>query len=518
MEEILAKALADAQKRVDALEQQLATNRLSTELAKFKSKKVDQQPKVNVHVFAYEVKPEFLINNLTLETFDSISDQIIEWANESEKEKDGRTLIQVLRLVFEKAIDDATWSEMYARLCRKMLEQISPKVQDDGIKNADGKPIAGGHLFRKYLLNRCQEDFERDWVNKETTAAAAATKASEDQAAKEIDLYYDEYYAAQKATNKRRGLGLIKFIGELFKLQMLTERLMHECVKKLLGNVEDPEEEDIEWLCELLTTVGQMLDTTKARAHMDVYFGRMKELTKSPNVSSRMQLMLQDIIELRERKWTTRNTVAAPTTIAKIHEAVRAFLIQVFYLFSHKIFSIGCQGEGRAREGVLQPNEATCLVDEEDVTEEPEQEMSEEEAKKKIGEDTKEFFAARSLDGAEAYFSKLPSSHHHSLVDKLVSFAIESKPADATLVGDLFLRASSKKLCSSSAFEAGFISVAEFLDDILVDAPKATDLLATMIKGAELSEEQRTNISSKSAEYGTSFFSFHHRLHLHMPC
>ncbi|KAE9382460.1 hypothetical protein BT96DRAFT_1010608 [Gymnopus androsaceus JB14] len=153
-----------------------------------------------------------------------------------------------------------------------------------------------------------------------------------------------------------------------------------------------------------------------------------------------------------------------------------------------------------------------------DVTEEPEQEMSEEEAKKKIGEDTKEFFAARSLDGAEAYFSKLPSSHHHSLVDKLVSFAIESKPADATLVGDLFLRASSKKLCSSSAFEAGFISVAEFLDDILVDAPKATDLLATMIKGAELSEEQRTNISSKSAEYGTSFFSFHHRLHLHMPC
>jgi hypothetical protein len=75
-------------------------------------------------------------------------------------------------------------------------------------------------------------------------------------------LYSEEYYAAQKA--KRQGLGLIKFIGELFKLQMLTERIMHECVKKLLGNVENPEEEEIESLCKLLTTVGQILDTNQS--------------------------------------------------------------------------------------------------------------------------------------------------------------------------------------------------------------------------------------------------------------
>ncbi|KAK0195854.1 hypothetical protein F5146DRAFT_1027372 [Armillaria mellea] len=221
-----------------------------------------------------------LLNKLTMEKFDSISDQIIAWANKSEKEKDGRTLIQVIRLVFEKATDEATWSEISV-----------PKVQDDGIKNAEGKPIAGGTI----------EDFER--------AAAAASKAIEDQAVKaaaekkgdgeeEIALYSEEYYTAQKA--KRQGLGLIKFIGELFKLQMLTERIMHECVKKLLGNVENPEEEEIESLCKLLTT---------ARAHMD-------ELTKSLN------FMLQDILELRERKWVSRNAVAAPTTIAQIHEAV----------------------------------------------------------------------------------------------------------------------------------------------------------------------------------------------------
>jgi translation initiation factor 4G len=100
---------------------------------------------------------------------------------------------------------------MYARLGRKMMEQISPKVQDDRIKNNEGKLITGGQLFRKYLLNRCQEDFERGWVAKEATAAA--TKAMEDEAVKaakekkedqkeETALYSEEYYAAQKA--KRR--------------------------------------------------------------------------------------------------------------------------------------------------------------------------------------------------------------------------------------------------------------------------------------------------------------------------
>jgi len=146
------------------------------------------------------------------------------------------------------------------------MEQISSNVQDDDIKN---KPIAGGKLIRKYLLNRCQEDFERGWVAKETTAAIAASKALEDEASikaandstkengkeEEVVLYSNEYYAAQKA--KRQGLGLIKFIGELFKLQMLTAHIMHECVKKLLGHVDNlPEEEEIESLCKLLTTVG----------------------------------------------------------------------------------------------------------------------------------------------------------------------------------------------------------------------------------------------------------------------
>jgi translation initiation factor 4G len=167
---------------------------------------------------------------------------------------------------------------MHARLCRFLVERISRDVRDEGIHSADGKPIAGGNLFRKYLLNWCQEDFERGWSAQEAANRAAASKAQDDRT------------AYQRA--RRRHLGLVKFLGELFKLQMLTERIMHECIKKLLVNIGNPEEEEIESLCKLLATVGQVLDTPKARNHMNIYFDRMQELAVSGQVGSRIQCML----------------------------------------------------------------------------------------------------------------------------------------------------------------------------------------------------------------------------------
>ncbi|KAJ8595438.1 hypothetical protein M405DRAFT_355671 [Rhizopogon salebrosus TDB-379] len=86
---------------------------------------------------------------------------------------------------------------------------------------------------------------------------------------------------------------------------------------------------------------------------MDVYFARMKELGKSDNVSARMQLMLQDVIELRERNWGSCDAVVARATIAAVHEAVRWIDI-----FSQSYFIdadvTDCQGYNSCGEGVLQ--------------------------------------------------------------------------------------------------------------------------------------------------------------------
>lgn len=238
-------------------------------------------------------KVRALLNKLTMTKFDSISDQIIEWANESETPKDCRTLVQVTRLVFESVIK-AGWPEVHALLCRKAMENISPNVQDDGILGTDGKPVTGGQLFRKHILRRCQEELERGWA----AADAAATEVSEDPAIKktaetpeEVKFYSDQFYATQKA--KRQDLNLVQFFGELYKMQMLTERIMHECIKKPFARVGCPRVEEIERLCWLLTTVGKLLDSSKAHAHMDIYFVRIKELRENSDLTLRMQFMLQ---------------------------------------------------------------------------------------------------------------------------------------------------------------------------------------------------------------------------------
>ncbi|KAK2462903.1 hypothetical protein APHAL10511_005101 [Amanita phalloides] len=515
-------------------------------------------------VVDYMVKA--LLNELTMEKFDSTSDQIIQWANRTENQTDGRTLIQVTRLVYEKAvgIDDAAWSEMYARLCRKMMEQIGPGVRDEGIKNSDGRPISGGQLIRKYLLNRCQEDFERSWVAKEA--------ASGDEVAP----------CVQKA--KCQYPGLIRFLGDLFKLQMLTERIMHGCIKILLGG-RNPEEDEIEGLCKMMTAIGAILDTKKAHAHMDVYFQRMKELTQSSN----------DVLELRGRKWIARNSTATPATLAQIREAVAkekasqekessqqssmprgssrrggnrkdcpqadkgaamgttsrattrtgdlsqfgrirntqpvtTFIpssvfagkkdakqdptsrtnhgSSMFALLENPEAAWGGKEPPQRKKLMLQPHtkplkgptrpvEESVIPSEEEA---PTPAMTERAADARITEDVKEFFNVRSLDEAEVYFITLSSQHHHRLVNKLVTSAVESKEPEAQLVASLFTRANSKGLCSPDAFEEGLAPTAETIEDIVIDAPRAWALFAIMVKGAKLDYEHRTRLASKSTD------------------
>jgi len=132
--------------------------------------------------------------------------------------------------------------------------------------------------------------------------------------------------------------------------------------------------------------------------------------------------------------------------------------------------------------------------------EEASTEMTEEAAMKKISEDLKEFFAVRNLEEAEVYFSGLPPQHHRFLVDKIVSTAVESKEDDAKLVSQFFALAVSKELCSAASFEEGLTPVAEIIDDIAIDAPKAFQLLAMMVKGASLNQERLAKLASKSLD------------------
>ncbi|KAI0166062.1 hypothetical protein GGR57DRAFT_488926 [Xylariaceae sp. FL1272] len=263
-------------------------------------------------------KVKAALNKMTPENFDRISDQILEIAAQSKEESDGRTLRQVIQLLFEKATDEAHWASMYAKFAKKMLETMSPEVRDENIKDKAGNVVSGGALFRKYLLNRCQEEFERGWKTD-----LPETEEGADKKTLEATMLSDEYYKAAAA--KRRGLGLVQFIGELYKLGMLTERIMHECVRKLVDYSGIPDEAEVESLSKLLRTIGGHLDATdKGRAMMDAYFTRIQSMVDLPDMPSRLQFMLMDVVDLRKANWASKEQNKGPKTLEEVRAEVEA--------------------------------------------------------------------------------------------------------------------------------------------------------------------------------------------------
>lgn len=282
------------------------------------SKKADASQGDHMDPEMVQRKVKAALNKMTPENFERISDQILVIASQSKDETDGRTLRQVIQLTFEKATDEAHWASMYAKFCKKMLETMNPDIRDERIKDKAGNVVSGGNLFRKYLLNRCQEEFERGWASEPVKEEDGA-----DKKAGEAAMLSDEYYAAAAA--KRRGLGLVQFIGELYKLGMLTERIMMECVHKLVDYKGTPDEGEIESLSKLLRTIGAHLDMSeKGRPMMDVYFQRIQKMVDMPELASRMKFMLMDVLDLRKSNWHSKEANKGPKTLEEVRAEAEA--------------------------------------------------------------------------------------------------------------------------------------------------------------------------------------------------
>ncbi|KAF1670586.1 Eukaryotic translation initiation factor 4 gamma 1, partial [Pygoscelis papua] len=241
-----------------------------------------------------------ILNKLTPQMFQQLMKQVMELSIDTEERLKG-----VIDLVFEKAISEPNFSVAYANMCRCLMGLKVPTTD---------KPAVTVN-FRKLLLNRCQKEFEKDKDDDEIFEKRQ--KEMDDASAPEEKARMKDELEEARDKARRRSLGNIKFIGELFKLKMLTEAIMHDCVVKLLKN---HDEESLECLCRLLTTIGKDLDFEKAKPRMDQYFNQMEKIIKEKKTSSRIRFMLQDVIDLRQNSWVPRRGDQGPKTIDQIHK------------------------------------------------------------------------------------------------------------------------------------------------------------------------------------------------------
>ncbi|XP_075213295.1 N-acetyltransferase 1 isoform X2 [Lycorma delicatula] len=168
---------------------------------------------------------------------------------------------------------------MYAQLCKRLSEE-APNFE------GPDSPCT----FRRLLLNKCRAEFE----NRSEAFPDENNLSPEDEERRQIA--------------KRKMLGNIKFIGELGKLEILAEGILHKCVQQLLDrrNRSKDMAEDLECLCQIMRTCGRVLDTEKGQGLMDQYFNRMNVLAKNIELPLRIRFMLRDVIELRSDNWVPR--------------------------------------------------------------------------------------------------------------------------------------------------------------------------------------------------------------------
>ncbi|KAF5469930.1 hypothetical protein F2P56_010487 [Juglans regia] len=236
-----------------------------------------------------------ILNKLTPQNFEKLFEQV-----KAVKIDNAMTLTGVISQIFDKALMEPTFCEMYANFCCHLAVELPD------FNNEENEKIT----FKRLLLNKCQEEFERGEREQEE-ANKADEEGDIEQSAEERE--------EKRVQARRRMLGNIRLIGELYKKRMLTERIMHACIHKLLGQYQNPDEEDVEALCKLMSTIGEMIDHPKAKEHMDAYFDGMKLLSTNMNLSSRVRFMLKDALDLRKNKWQQRRKVEGPKKIEEVH-------------------------------------------------------------------------------------------------------------------------------------------------------------------------------------------------------
>ncbi|KAL4648902.1 eukaryotic translation initiation factor 4 gamma 2-like, partial [Arapaima gigas] len=249
-----------------------------------------------------------ILNKLTPEKFDKLCLELLNVGVDSKLVLKG-----IILLIVDKALEEPKYSSLYAQLCLRLAEDApnfdgpSPEVQ---------APQKQSTTFRRLLISKLQDEFENRTRNVEVYEKHDNPLTSEEE--------------EQRAIAKIKMLGNIKFIGELGKLDLIHESILHKCIKTLLEKKKRVQlkdmGEDLECLCQIMRTVGPRLDHEKAKSLMDQYFARMRSLMSNKDLPARIRFLLQDTVELRENSWVPRKAFIdnGPKTINQIRqEAVK---------------------------------------------------------------------------------------------------------------------------------------------------------------------------------------------------
>lgn len=238
-------------------------------------------------------KATAILNKLSWTTIGKLNAQFLETLKGGSGSQElSREMVHAsLKLIVEKSMAEPHFAELYA--------------------NFSGRLADVHKVFRKTLLNICQEEFER-------TEQEPDTSHVNDEAERQYIL----------RQSRKSSVGLMSYIGELYKLKLIKGHIMISCLQRLL-DVTD--EERLECLSNLMTTVGKSLGDVEDDPEMQKIWASVSsmagksDMTDGPKApTTRIKFLLQDLLELKGNDWVARREGEKAKTIAQIHKEVAA--------------------------------------------------------------------------------------------------------------------------------------------------------------------------------------------------
>ncbi|CEL98189.1 unnamed protein product [Vitrella brassicaformis CCMP3155] len=247
-----------------------------------------------------------ILNKLTIEKFDRLYQQILDAGITQNSEIEA-----LVGMVFDKATTQHHFIQMYVELCVLLKDNLKA-IMERGDK-ADGhqEGTEEDKEFRRMLLNRCQESFEKYLKPPDNLNGLTGND-------------YTEAYLKYK----NQMLGNIKFVGQLLIERIMSANLLFECLKQLwhYGEKQGKEgEAQFECVCTFLTTIGPVYDVAKdwnRRAELQQWFHKLEEKSRDENLGIRVRCLMKDVLDLRANGWRRMvkpGMVGGPSKLRDIH-------------------------------------------------------------------------------------------------------------------------------------------------------------------------------------------------------
>ncbi|KAG6617618.1 Eukaryotic translation initiation factor 4 gamma 2 [Phytophthora cinnamomi] len=360
------------------------------------------------------------------------------------------------------------------------------KISDIGEDEPFGGPFESAELarlaaatqitFTRLLVNRCQGEFEK--TNKHVGAQ------EEKKEEEEVDPRRREILAMRA---KAKMLGNIRFIGELFKVDLIKQSGVQGCIFYLLGlelipgvdgqeaqaqAVRFPDEQDLEALCKMLATAGKKFDQPKTKTIMKIIILRMVELSDDTKLPSRARFLVKDVLETRDHMWEPRRKEMQQKTLEEVRKEAQK-LQQQGKNAQHDDVQRR-RHKTRISSAQLAKQSSNLIVAKKEEPEEPEEaeELSPAQMSNRIKNIIQEYISILDLDEATTCVQELAVEPYHvEFAEQAINTALEGKTSEREHAVELLVGLYERGALDANSIQAALANVMEFLEDMRIDLP-----------------------------------------------